>query len=641
MKYEEYVDLIRKLENLAGTNRKAYERKVFGLAAVGYGYLALIVLVLLAIPTGVIILTIYSPSTMLRVLWFAAKFWWAFIPAIVVVVGFVGSAAKSFLAKVPPPEGSAISESDASELFKFVRETTEALEAKFPEEIQITDEFNASVVTVPRIGIFGRKVYLRLGLPLMRALSPEQFKAVVAHEIGHISGKHGAFGKWAYQLHEVWGRFIDSQELEDQKLGFLYQRFVNWFFPRFQAYSFVLMREHEKEADDYAVELFGARPLGDSLIALHTRGSYIDDVFWRGVQEGNTKGEPMPEKVFSLMMNSLNFVDEAKDKDSVKKALAIPTDYNDSHPSLSDRLARIGYLKGDTVVDPPSMPDKNASEHFLSRVAERFVADFDRTWDEQVAGWWSTRQEHIKKADERFEELKLKNTEGELTAEEMIEQAGLVAEKEGNLASLPMLRAIVEKYPDHAEANYLLGGVMLSNEEEDGMEFIDRSMTLDPQWRYPASEVAFDFLRSKGRLEEAKAFASNMENEQEAFEKGQIERSEVTINDEFGPHTMPEDAVEEIKRKLQYYEEIQAIYLVQKVVNFRPDIPFHVLFLDVRKSGLLKHKDDLKPEELVNAIASRLSESEIGYFATLTGMFAPTKAKVDKIAGAKIFERGS
>src|SRR5690349_24338916 len=99
-----------------------------------------------------------------------------------------------------------------------------------------------------------------LGFPLILALSPDQFKAVLAHEIGHISEKHGAFAKWAYQLREAWGRFIESQDAHEHKFAALYAGFVNWFFPYFTAYSFVLMREHEKDADRYATQLVGAKP---------------------------------------------------------------------------------------------------------------------------------------------------------------------------------------------------------------------------------------------------------------------------------------------------------------------------------------------------------------------------------------------
>jgi hypothetical protein len=49
--------------------------------------------------------------------------------------------------------------------------------------VLVTDDFNAAVVQAPRLGLFGwYRNYLLIGLPLAKALTVEQFKAVLAHE---------------------------------------------------------------------------------------------------------------------------------------------------------------------------------------------------------------------------------------------------------------------------------------------------------------------------------------------------------------------------------------------------------------------------------------------------------------------------
>ena len=41
---------------------------------------------------------------------------------------------------------------------------------------------------LPRLGIFGwYRNYLIIGMPLMKSLTCEQFKAVLAHEFGHLA----------------------------------------------------------------------------------------------------------------------------------------------------------------------------------------------------------------------------------------------------------------------------------------------------------------------------------------------------------------------------------------------------------------------------------------------------------------------
>ncbi len=57
--------------------------------------------------------------------------------------------------------------------------------------VLLTPDFNAGVMQVPRLGLLGwYRSYLFIGLPLMKSLTVEQFQAVLAHELGHLSGGH-------------------------------------------------------------------------------------------------------------------------------------------------------------------------------------------------------------------------------------------------------------------------------------------------------------------------------------------------------------------------------------------------------------------------------------------------------------------
>jgi Zn-dependent protease with chaperone function len=265
MKYEQYISLIESLEAQASGNRRLYELKVFLLTMLGYAYFIGVIL-LCFVPFVVVAAMLWAaPAQIARIVLVTAKLWWALIPGLGIYFGFIGSAARSITASVPDPKGIEIKRADAPELFDFVDRTCRSLRAKRPEKVLVTDSFNAAVATLPRFGIFGQKVVLLLGLPVMKALSPEQFKAVLAHEIGHISGKHGSSAKWAYQMREAWGRLIDSQAENNHKFGGLYKGFVNWFFPYFTAFSFVLMRGQEVDADREAASLTGAQALGEAL----------------------------------------------------------------------------------------------------------------------------------------------------------------------------------------------------------------------------------------------------------------------------------------------------------------------------------------------------------------------------------------
>ena len=155
MKFEQYVSLIRRLEDYASSNPSSYQYRVYGLAMLGYLYFIGLIS-LFTLPIGIVVAGLFlAPGETLRVLLMAAKLWWIIIPGIGVFFGFLGGAIRSIFAKVPEPEGLSIERTAAPELFDFVADTSKALATQSPKRVQITDEFNASVVTLPRFGIFG------------------------------------------------------------------------------------------------------------------------------------------------------------------------------------------------------------------------------------------------------------------------------------------------------------------------------------------------------------------------------------------------------------------------------------------------------------------------------------------------------
>ena len=638
MKYDQYVSLIQGLENYARTNRKAYEYKVLGLALLGYGYFIGLILLFLAIPVALGLLLWWAPAQLLRLALVLGKLAWILVPVIAAFFGFLGGAIKAMFAKFPEPEGRELSREEAPELFAFIETTCKELRAKRPVKVLVTDELNAAVASLPRFGMFGHKVYMLLGLPLMQALSTDQFKAVLAHEIGHISERHGAFAKWAYQLREAWGRFIESQEAHEHKFAALYEKFVNWFFPYFTAYSFVLMREHEKDADRYSVQLVGAKPMGEALVALETQTATLNEVFWAQVHEENVAQPTAPKRIFSRMLAALRADDRDHEAKTLTRAVQVPTDYADSHPSLAERLRFIGYWQGDGLPDLPTRSGETAAEFFFGDRAKEFVTEFDIGWDEKIEKDWRTRHEHFQKSDKRIAELETKGAQGELSVEELLEKASLIAEKKGNDQALPLLQQIVQRFPEHAEANYFLGGLMLSSDDEGGLEHVRKAMELDDKWRFAASDLAFQYLRSKGRLDEARTYARAMEEEEESLQKAELERQGVAAGDRFERAEIGQEVVDKIVSKLKYFDEIHAIYLVRKVVEHRPDIPFNVLFLDVQPSRE-RGAPKLGPEDILKIAVERLEGEDIGYLAVLTKELEKLVPQLDSIDGAKILSR--
>ena len=101
---------------------------------------------------------------------------------------------------------------------------------------------------------------------------------------------------------------------------------------------------------------------------------------------------------------------------------------------------------------------------------------------------------------------------------------------------------------------------------------------------------------------------------------------------------MPE-LVGKIEAKLGYFEEITAVYIVKKVVNYRPDVPMHVMFIGMRKKTRFRNRRDLASHEILKIVMERFDTGEISYFAVLRGQFDGLEATLDTIEGAKVYSR--
>src|SRR5204863_6486857 len=103
--------------------------------------------------------------------------------------------------RLPRPDGLELQPADAPELFALVEEVRAELQARHLDVVLVEDNVNASVALVPRLGVFAPyRGYLVLGLPLLELLSPAELRAVLAHELVHLSRRHGRFDAWAYRV---------------------------------------------------------------------------------------------------------------------------------------------------------------------------------------------------------------------------------------------------------------------------------------------------------------------------------------------------------------------------------------------------------------------------------------------------------
>ena len=595
MEENNYASLVRALEVFAEARPRLYRLRVGLLAVLGYVYLFVIVFVLLSIVAITLFYLSFNWLT-LKVLW---------IP-----LALVGLVLRSLWIRLPEPDGMELQREQAPALFDLADEIRTALRGPKIHRIVVSGDFNAAITQIPRFGMFGwPRNYMVLGLPLLRAFTPAEFRSVLAHEIGHLSGKEGQrFRRWIYRLRQSWSEILGRVREERHYASFLFEPFINWYSPYLNAYSFVLARERERQADQYAVQFAGKEVTAVMLVRLMAKDRSLSENFWPNFFRQSKDHPKTPPDPFVQMLNGLDHpIGPLKTQKWFFEALREPSGYDDPHPALADRLAAIGFDKDGkevaTLIEALLEADdrsQSAESHYIKELPEDFLPGLNRLLREQIAPDWAANHEHIKQAQKRLDELDERaNT---LTLEEQWERVTLLGQIKEPPEVLPSIEMILSEHPDHGPANYAKGAILLEQKNSEGVAHLEKAMELLPAAIGDASLLLSGFYFDQGNKELAEVFRKRADDFIEEQQKQQAQALNFSDKDQFASHGLDEETVNVLKSKLRKVHGLRAAYLVRKLID---DSEFSIYVLGVlaaytwREGRNEKHLEPLF-EELVN-----------------------------------------
>ncbi len=131
----------------------------------------------------------------------------------------------------------------------------------------MTDAHNAAAMQIPRAAVFWPTNTVAVGYPLLATLSVDQIRAVLAHELAHITLAHGRFTSWVHRTRLSWVRLLDTLERHQSVPAHVYFLF-RFYVPRLHALSVAVSRQQERLADRLATEVTGPEVAAQALIAI-------------------------------------------------------------------------------------------------------------------------------------------------------------------------------------------------------------------------------------------------------------------------------------------------------------------------------------------------------------------------------------
>lgn len=539
--------VVRKLEIKARQKPEYYTWSVLALAVGGNVLLALLI-------------GLTCAAFILAAIWLARLGWIAAIPAAVLGL-FLWHLLRALLVRQPPPAGLAVSPAEAPLLFDMIHDIRDELAGPTLHRVLVTEDFNASVVQVPVLWLFGwHHNYLLVGLPLMKSLTRDQFKAVLAHELGHLSCGHGRVSNWICRQRQRWAQLEQLVEHNCSPACFLLQQFLNHFLPAFNARSFPLARANEYEADAISVRLTSATTAAEALTNVNVIASYLGERFWPAI---NRQADELPHPAYAPYSSMDSRFASDLDPDSselwLEQALWRKTSAADTHPALADRLRAIGAAPR---LNPPQ--PGAAADQLLGDARARIASIFDNHWRRSVLPSWQQRHQEVQQGRARLLELDEAAARGPLSPADAWERARLTDSVGRNsLAALDQFQALLLQRPDNADLNFEVGARLLLRQDSGGIGLLEKAMRLDNRHTGNCCELLRDWYSRDEQWSEADRWAQRAA----AWRRQEAESSRLQIGDRFDTHQLQPQQLHQLRLQLQGIRGLKSAWLVRKVVS--------------------------------------------------------------------------
>ncbi len=515
MDADRFRTLVTRLEAESSAAPGRYKLKVAALAALGFVIMALLLgtvglgLVLLA---GLAVALAYSGG--------AALLWLFKLGKVLILLAWpmwslVKHGIKALLVRLPAPQGRALGREQAPALFAALDDMRRRMHGPPVHQVLLVDEVNAAMVQVPAFGLFGLpRNHLLLGLPLLESLPPDEALAVVAHEYGHLAGSHGRFGAWIYRLRHTWVTIHAQTEQMQGWMARLVRPLVRWFAPHFNAYTFVLARANEYEADAASAELVGADAAAQALkrvnLAAVRYQAHLDKAFDRLRDEPRPPGDMGRRWAQQALLpppadDAARWLGEALDREGR---------VDDTHPVLRARLAALPGQAAKLHQPPPPPQGPTAAEAWLGALWPGLREHFDAAWAESMAQPWADRHEQVQRDRQRLAGLR---AQGARALDEHYEMLRLQTALEPEVDQRQAWADFNAEHPDHAGGLFFEGAERLFHGDATGLPLLERCVALDPDFTKPACERAHAWLTKLGDTAAAERHAERW-RERDAWE---------------------------------------------------------------------------------------------------------------------------
>jgi Zn-dependent protease with chaperone function len=630
MEIDDFKQLVTRLEHESARAPGAYRTRVAALALLGFGILALLVCAMglgLVAVVGVAIAIVVSGGKAALLLLKLGKL---AVLLLVPVWYLMKATVKALFVRVPAPQGREIARDQAPALFAAIGDMRRRMKGPRFHHVLVTDDVNAGVLQRPAFGLFGwPRNYLLLGLPLLEAMPPDEALSVVAHEYGHLAGSHGRFSAYIYRLRHTWGTVQAHIDEVEGWVGKLLAPLIRWYAPYFNAYTFVLARADEYQADAASAELVGAQHAAHALMRVNIVAPRHERFMSRTYDRIAHDATPPADMTQRWADEASSAPVEADAAGWLGEALDREGHFTDSHPTLRRRLEALRQAAPGDVLPPP-LAGPSAARAWLGPLAPVLREAFQRDWAGRVEEAWKARHEQVREQRARLAELRALP---ERDVAQTLETLRLEMRLEPEVDHRDALAAFNAAHPDHAEGLFVEAVERLERDDAAGLPLLEAAMKLDPDATKPACQRAHAFLLAQGDKAAAEAWAERW-RQRDAHETARDKQaSTIDPSHALAPHGLDADTLAKVRAELTpaRLAHVEAVYLARRVIPADPSLVLLVMGVRLTWWGRQRKQQ--------GAVVQRIADG--GFPVSLTvislgGTYERFEAKFKALDGARL-----
>ena len=621
------------VEREAAASPASFTRRVVGFALLGYTYILAVAALMAAAVAWLVAVEGQYDRIALHVAVVLGSF-------TVVVLSSLG-------VRLLEPRGRRITAAGSPELFKALEPLCRSMRVPLPDVVLVDDEMNASASEVPRFGLFGPpKRILVVGLPLLESLPADECRAILAHELAHLSRRHGRGLRWIVRLTVAWTTLARTLEFSRSWTRPLFLPFFRWYAPRFECHAQALSRRTEYESDRLAAEAVGPELVARALLRVHVTGRFLSERIMPAIRRHSAVSAEPPARAFQLLGDALAEGPPRTDMERwIGIVLADRTFDAEAHPSLAERMATLGLDLGTgqaataaaiAVLDNAAGP--RGSIALLGDVGTaRLRGLLEQDWQLAIADQW--RSWH---ADARVWQESPGGPAGAGSIEAMWARARWAADCEPRSVALPLMRDIVQRDPDHVEGSAYLGRLLaeseLEHEREEGIVLLEQVLRRDTALVLLAGASLKAHYARLGRRPDVDRILARERQVEQRMLRGLRERHELRTEDELEAYRLPVSMMQVLQRACASQPDILRAFLVRKETEFLRDQA--CVFLAV-ECEVPWYKPALGADAIATceALVRRMSLPEFGDFAVLPVARGALKRRIQRVPGAEIYRR--